>query len=146
VKTFKKVIFLTLLMLVSMTAAAASLKSASEGIYRPVEFLTNMMHYASYAVGGLMIMGAVMQYRIHLQNPKLTPLMTPIIMVIIGICLLFLPFFANVFGNSWSANNQDETGNKGEVKRIQSPDKPHWSSGSNQNAQGETKRHWSDGL
>ncbi|MAZ43859.1 MAG: hypothetical protein CMF48_01590 [Legionellales bacterium] len=134
------------LALASTVVAAATLKSAADGIYAPVAFLTVLMHYASYAVGGLLLIGAILQYRIHRQNPKLTPLMTPVVMVIIGICAIFLPFFANVFGNSWSAENQNKTGNKGDVKRIESPNKPHWSSGSNQNAAGETQRHWSDGI
>lgn len=134
------------LIAVSTAAVAASLKTAADGIYAPVAFLTVLMHYASYAVGGLLLIGAILQYRIHKQNPKLTPLMTPVIMVIIGVCAIFLPFFANVFGNSWSAENQDKTGNRGEVRRIESPNKPHWSSGSNQNASGQTQRHWSDGI
>lgn len=135
----------------SMTAyGTATLGDMAEGLYQPVEFLNTLVRLACYVTGVALIIGAVMQFRVHLENPKLTPLFTPIFMVFIGIALLLLPYFTTVFGNSWDPSEQDATHNEGELRPNEQPqhrrlpvpaDKTR---GSNDSDQSTGSGHWTD--
>ncbi len=91
-------------------ACTADLAEMAEGLYVPLKFVTVMFRYACYATGFALCMGAIAQYRLHRQNPKLTPLLTPVILLFLGVVLIFLPYFSTMFGNSWSAEDQDARG------------------------------------
>ena len=102
--------------LLAEIAGAADLGTAARGIYEPVAYLTVLMRYASYATGIALVLGSFMQFRTHIENPKVMPLLTPIFMLLIGGCLILLPYFSMVTGNSWSAEEQERTGNTGELQ------------------------------
>ena len=137
-KSRTQTLMIVALFAVTGTAFGASIKNISDGLMGPVGFLTDMMHYASYVIGAMMIIGAIMQYRIHLQNPKLTPLLTPITMVLIGTLLLLVPYLANIFGNSWSVENQKATGQGAKATAG------HISTNHPRAGGPETKSHWTD--
>lgn len=103
--------------LVAPTAhAATSLADAAEGLFEPVLFITVMMKYVCYVLGFALALGAGAQYRLHRQNPKLTPLLTPIIMLFLGVIVFFLPHISTMFGNSWNAQEQLERGSYGDIE------------------------------
>ncbi len=98
---------MVLLMLLSVFVwADPSIGDASNNLYEPVSVLTMAMSWACYVIGAALCIGAIAQFRIHLQSPKLTPLMTPIVMVICGVILILLPYFSLLPGDSWSAYEQ----------------------------------------
>ena len=103
----RSLITLFLALLSTTLFAANTIGDAAGNLYAPVSALTMLMEWACYVVGAALLIGAVMQFRIHFQNPKLTPLFTPILMTLIGIGLILLPYFSLLPGNSWSADAQD---------------------------------------
>lgn len=148
--TKRGMLLMTLILVPTASWAAVDLITASDGLMGPVLFLTKLMRYASYAVGGALCLGALAQYRLHRQNPKLTPLFTPILMVILGVILIFLPYISTMFGNSWSAEKLEEEGRGAEVYEPNKPATVHERSGQGYRHQKATPTapqnggHWTD--
>ena len=94
-------------------ALSIDLGDVADGVYQPVKFVTVLMRYACYAVGFALCMGAISQFRLHRINPKLTPLLTPVFLLILGLAALFFPYLSTMFGNSWSAEDQSARGGRG---------------------------------
>jgi len=112
---FMRKIALIFMVSLSSTLLAADFGSAAAGLFEPVAFLTVMMRYAAYATGIALILGSLMQFRTHIENPKVMPLLTPVFLLLTGILLVLLPYFSVLPGNSWSAEVQVKTGNQGEL-------------------------------
>lgn len=87
--------------------ADPSLGEVSQGLMEPVELVTDLALFACYIVGIALMIGGIMQYRMHRQNPKQVPLTTPIFFEIIGLFLILLPYLAQV-GSHWSLSQQSK--------------------------------------
>jgi hypothetical protein len=98
---------LFLLFLPTVVLADTSVSDAANNLYQPISTLTMLMHWASYVVGASLCIGSIMQFRIHLQSPKLTPLFTPVFMLLLGIGLVLLPYFSSMPDASWNAEKQE---------------------------------------
>jgi hypothetical protein len=60
--------------------------------------LTKLMWAVCILVGIALIAAAFTQFQIHRRNPKLVPLMTPILYLILGIVAIAIPFIGQVEG------------------------------------------------
>jgi len=109
-------VFSALVLVLAGSAFASDLGTAADAIFVPVAFLTVMMRYAAYATGIALVLGSFMQFRTHIENPKVIPLLTPIFMLLTGVVLILLPYLSVMPGNSWSAEVQVKTGNQGEIQ------------------------------
>ena len=82
-------------------AYAQSLGDSAQSLYEgPVSMLALMMVWVCYVVGAAFCIGAVMQLRIHFQNPKVVPLLTPVVMIVAGVALILLPYFSEMDSNT----------------------------------------------
>lgn len=87
-------------------SASASVGSISEEMMGPTEILTKLTVVASYIVGVGLIVFAIAQYKQHRRSPKLVPLTTPILMLILGVICVVIPYFSIISGKSFSASEQ----------------------------------------
>lgn len=71
---------------------AADLAEFSEVLTQGGSFLQKMLWAATIVIGILLIAAAFTQFQIHRRNPKLVPLMTPVLYLILGILAIALPF------------------------------------------------------
>ncbi|MES2213020.1 MAG: hypothetical protein V4490_07805 [Pseudomonadota bacterium] len=117
----KRYVVWAMLFFTAGMAYAVDLADVASGVYEPLKFVTIMMRYASYAVGFALFVGAISQFQLHRINPKLTPLMTPIFLLFLALAALFLPYISTMFGNSWSAEEQDARGTAGAIEQGESP-------------------------
>jgi hypothetical protein len=60
--------------------------------------LTKLMWAVCIIVGIALIAAAFTQFQIHRRNPKLVPLMTPVLYLILGIIAIAIPFIGQVEG------------------------------------------------
>lgn len=97
--------------------ATASLGEVAENILGPTAYLTQFIVFGCYILGVGLILGSVVQYRNHRQNPKLVPLTTPVLLLLLGIVLLVLPYISTHSGESWSAS--EEAKKKGSTEEEQ---------------------------
>lgn len=88
------------------SANAVTLGEVSTNLMGPTEILTKIMILGCYVVGIALLIMAIAQYKQHKHSPKLVPLTTPIILIILGLIAIGLPTFTNVFGPSFSATEQ----------------------------------------
>lgn len=98
-------------------SAMASSNSTSLGdiantLLQPTALVTKLLLLACYVIGIALILMAFAQYKIHRQSPKLVPLSTPIILLVLGVIALMIPYVTNQF----------ETGNA--EKFVQKDQKP----------------------
>ena len=92
--------------LYSIPSAALTIGDAAENLMGPTEVITKFVLFACYVVGIALCLAAIAQYKIHRQSPKLVPLTTPILLVLIGIILIFIPIISNKVGQTGSAVEQ----------------------------------------
>lgn len=88
----------------------ASLGEAADNLMTPVSFMTKLALLACYIIGIALLLAAIAQYKIHRQSPKLVPLTTPITLLVIGLTALGIPYATYMFGDTFSAEEQNPTG------------------------------------
>ncbi len=94
--------FIFCLLFPMLSAATPSIGQAAENILIPTAILTKLLLIACYMLGAILIFMAVSQYKIHRHSPKLVPLTTPILLLILGIITVLIPFGSKIFGDSFS--------------------------------------------
>lgn len=62
------------------------------------DVLSKLMWAVCIVVGVALIAAAFTQFQIHRRNPKLVPLTTPVLYLILGICAIALPFIGQIKG------------------------------------------------
>lgn len=115
----------------STLAWGGSLGDVADNLYEPVAVVNMMIEWACYVVGIALMIGSILQYRIHRQNPKLTPLFTPILMLLIGIVIVLIPHFSVLPKESWSPKLPENNGNASAPRSLNEPlgdSGSHWSS------------------
>lgn len=106
--TFIKSFVYTLILagLPALAMAGPSIGDMAKNIFMPTEILTKLLLVACYVIGTGLIFASLAQYRIHRQSPKLVPLTTPILLLILGIICVLIPYSTQLFGDSYSAVEQ----------------------------------------
>jgi hypothetical protein len=66
--------------------------------------LSKLMWAVCIVVGVALIAAAFTQFQIHRRNPKLVPLATPVLYLILGICAIAVPFVGQMKGFMASGN------------------------------------------
>lgn len=79
-------------------AEGASLSSVSENLLVGGNILTKLMWAACIVVGVALMAAAFTQFQIHRRNPKLVPLTTPVLYLILGIVAIGIPFVPQING------------------------------------------------
>lgn len=105
-KTIYKKLLGTLLVsssiLLPTLALGSDIASLASNLLGPTTLVTQMLVYACYIVGVIFCFMAIAQYKVHRESPKLVPLSTPVMLVLFGLLLIFLPYLSTLF-NSGSA-------------------------------------------
>lgn len=104
---FTPIMFI-LMLLPSVSVAVPSIGEAAQNILVPTEIVTMLVLIACYILGAILIFMAFSQYKIHQHSPKLVPLTTPILLLILGIISALIPFSSKIFGDSFSALDRAE--------------------------------------
>ncbi len=89
---FRKACILILAVSFAGTAAAVNLADVSSVLITGGSALSKVMWAACIVVGIALIAAAFVQFQIHRRNPKLVPLTTPVMYLILGICSIAIPF------------------------------------------------------
>ncbi len=108
----KSSVFLMLLITPFSLFADISLGEASTNLMTPVSFITKLALLSCYIIGIALVLASIAQYKIHRQSPKLVPLTTPITLLILGLTAIGIPYATNMFGDSYSAEQQHPTERK----------------------------------
>ncbi|CAL7959977.1 conserved membrane hypothetical protein [Gammaproteobacteria bacterium] len=64
----------------------------------------------AYVAGFGLTVGALFKFKQHKENPQQAPLGTCVAMLIVGICLIFLPSIISVGGGTLGTSNQGNVG------------------------------------
>ncbi len=72
--------------------------SIAENLIAGTSVVTRLVHFICIVVGLGFLGMAVAQYKAHRFNPKFVPLERPIMYAVLGIVLISLPFFDEIFG------------------------------------------------
>lgn len=94
----KSIALLISLLIASGAALAVDLAEFSAVLTQGGGFLQKLMWAAAIVVGVLLIAAAFTQFQIHRRNPKLVPLTTPVMYLILGIVAIALPFLDTTEG------------------------------------------------
>lgn len=81
-------------------ADAQTIADVAKNIIAGYENLTKMITAATYLAGIGFMIGAVMKFRQHKDNPTQIPVGTPIALVIISAALLYFPSLLQITGNT----------------------------------------------
>jgi hypothetical protein len=113
-----------------------SLGEVADNLSAPISVLHMLIEWACYVIGVAFIIGSVMQYRIHRQNPKLTPLFTPIMMLLVGLVIVLIPHFSMLPAESWSPKASENKAKVAPTAPVQRNDSGgHWGSDPRYNRQ-----------
>lgn len=86
--------------------------------------LTKIIWAASIIVGIMLIAAAFTQFQIHRRNPKLVPLTTPVMYLILGIAAIAIPFIdrvQDVFGGNPPSSRKQPATNNSKPANAQQP-------------------------
>lgn len=78
------------------------------GQLRDVALLLIIIAYVS---GVCFSLAGVIQFKVHKDNPQQTPLTKPIVYLIVGACLLYLPSLIGASGATIFGDNTQSAGN-----------------------------------
>lgn len=79
-------------------AHAVTLKEVSGILLEGGQVLTKLMWAVCVVVGIGVLAAAFTQFQIHRRNPKLVPLTTPVLYLILGVSAIALPFVNTMYG------------------------------------------------
>jgi hypothetical protein len=95
---FYKIILILINYFYSLSAYAATLGGAADNIFYGVNFLTKFFWAACILIGVFLLVGAIVNYQSHRNNPKLVPLSTVITYLFLAILTISIPFLNKLFG------------------------------------------------
>lgn len=91
-KVNKSMFTIALLLVPVMAFGMSSIGDVANNLMGPTSIVTKFVDIACYIIGLVFIMMSIAQYKIHRQSPKLVPLMTPILLLVLGIIALCIPY------------------------------------------------------
>ena len=83
-----------------LAAGAQDLKTISTGLTEQIKAVAQLLIIVSYVAGVGFALAGVIQFKAHKDNPTQVPLSKPIIYLIVGACLLFLPTLISASGKT----------------------------------------------
>ena len=84
--------------------------SVASNVTGTLSNVLKLLTAGSYVAGFGLVVGALFKFKQHKENPQQTQLGTCITMLIIGICLIFLPSIISVGGGTLGTTNQCNIG------------------------------------
>ena len=96
----------TFMVLSNEAFALQSFGDVAKNLMGPTFVITKIMDIFLYILGFIFIFMSIAQYKIHRQNPKLVPLVTPMVLFVFGVVALFLPYLTTKFetGKNYAEN------------------------------------------
>ena len=79
--------------------AVNSIGQASDNIFEGANLLTRFFWAACIFAGVFLLTAAISNYKEHRNNPKLIPISTVIVYVILGLAAIMVPFLNRLFGS-----------------------------------------------
>lgn len=80
--------------------AAATIGQVASGLTASFEAIGKLITGGSYVAGLGFVLGSIMKFKQHKDNPTQIPIGTPIALLFVGCALLFLPSLLKVVGGS----------------------------------------------
>ncbi len=117
IKTISKVSLL-LALVVPTYVFAADLQSIATTITTQLKTVADLLVVIAYVAGVGFCLAGVVQFKAHKDNPAQVPLSKPIVYLIVGACLLFLPTIMQVAGNTIFGAEEHVSGQGGEVGNL----------------------------
>ncbi len=94
---FISALWTTWLFALSQYAYAATeptLGQAAGNMLEPIGLLQDGLHKICFIIGGMLIVGAGLQYKSHRENPSAVRISTPIVLFLLGLALILLPLIS----------------------------------------------------
>jgi hypothetical protein len=95
-KSLVRIATLILVLLPLPALAIESLGDVAQNLMAPTAIVTKLVDVACYMIGIAFVLVSFAQYKIHRQSPKLVPLTTPILLLVLGIVALMIPYTTKV--------------------------------------------------
>lgn len=113
----------------AMASATASHKPESLGAIAEhlvvgTGIVTRLMWVICFAVGLSFIMMSFSFYKAHRFNPRMVPISKPILYLVLGFCLLAIPFLNRVFGETGSVFDYEKKSHETSGLQIHDIDAP----------------------
>lgn len=80
-------------------AFAATLGGIADTLFVGADVLTRFFWVACILVGVFLLTGCMVHYKEHRNNPKVVPLFTVIVYLILGLVAISIPFLNRLFGS-----------------------------------------------
>lgn len=94
-----KILFINASCLLSYnTAFAVALGDAANNIFDGANLFTKFFWAGSVLIGIFLLIGGLVNYREHRNNPKLIPMATVITYIVLGLFAIGIPFLNRLFG------------------------------------------------
>jgi len=106
---FKFIVSTVILCLFDVAFAAKDLGQIASTIYSSFGNVAKLITAGAYIAGLGFAVGAIMKFKQHKDNPTQVPIGTPIALVMIAACLLFLPSILGVAGETIFSGGQTAT-------------------------------------
>jgi hypothetical protein len=97
--------------LVLATEGSGDLISISSTLSSQVQAVAQLLIIISYVAGVGFALAGIIQFKAHKDNPTQVPLSKPIVYLIVGACLLFLPTMISSAGQSIFGSTKQSSGN-----------------------------------
>lgn len=91
-------------------AEGKGLKDIATGMTEQIKAVASLLIIISYVAGVGFALTGVIQLKAHKDNPTQVPLSKPIVYLIIGACLLFLPTLISSTGQTIFGGDQQSAG------------------------------------
>lgn len=98
---------------VVFAAGSQDLKAISSGLTEQIKAVAQLLIIVSYVAGVGFALAGVIQFKAHKDNPTQVPLSKPIIYLIVGACLLFLPTLISSSGKTIFGDDKKSAGDFG---------------------------------
>lgn len=89
----------------------SSIGEIADNLLGPTSLVTKLVEVACIIIGLTFLFIAFAQYKIHRQNPKLVPLMTPVLLVVLGFIALLIPYATTLTKTGRTDVTREETTN-----------------------------------
>jgi len=91
-------------------AFGADLGSVASTVTGTLVSVMKLVTAGAYVAGFGLTVAALFKFKAHKENPQQAPLGTCIALLLVGICLIFLPSIVNIGGGTLGASNQGGVG------------------------------------
>lgn len=81
-------------------SAPISIGEAAQNLLLPVGAFASIIYSMCYVLGAAFIMGSMIRFKEHRQNPSQTPISRPIAIFIFGLVFIVIPIIAKLSSSS----------------------------------------------